>query len=89
MSQTSRNRNTTRARQIACEAADEYITALAAENPSDTALIEANLLFAVVRIHDALIEEDERRGLHDRDDAARHAGYILALEIGKRLAGRA
>ena len=46
-----------------------------------------NLILAVARIHDALVEEDARRGIHDREDAARHAGYILGLEIGRRMAG--
>ena len=86
MSRTAAEGNTTRARQIAGEAADQYIEALASENPSDAALGEVNLLLAVARIHDALIEEDARRGIQDREDAARHAGYLLALEIAKRMA---
>lgn len=88
MSDTPAERNITRARQIAREAADEYIAALAADDASEAALVEANLILAVARIHDALIEEDARRGIRDREDAARHAGYILGLEIGRRLAGR-
>jgi hypothetical protein len=88
MSDTA-DQNSTRVRQIAREAADEYLAAVASQNPSDAALAEANLLFAIARIHDALVEEDERRGIHDREEAARHAGYILALEIGRRMAGGA
>jgi hypothetical protein len=83
------DQNSTRVRQIAREAADEYLAALASESPSDAALAEANLLLAISRIHDALVEEDARRGIDDREDAVRHAGYILALEIGRRMAGGA
>ena len=77
----------TRVRQIAHEAADRYIATLASEDPAEVALAEADLLLAVARIHDALIEEDADRGIHDREDSAQHAGFILALAIGRRMSG--
>ena len=79
---------TARVRQIARAAADQYIATLTSSNPAEIALAEADLLLAVARIHDALLEEDAERGVHDREDAARHAGYILALEIARRMSDR-
>jgi hypothetical protein len=88
MRSTEADQRTTRVRQIAREAADQYLATLSSDDSSDVALAEADLLLAVIRIHDALIEEDAQRGIHDREDAARHAGYILALEIGRRMTAR-
>lgn len=76
-----------RARELARQAADEYLALLPFAGPSDEALAEANLLLAVARIHDALVEDDAARGIDEREDPARHAGYLLAFEIGRRLAG--
>lgn len=78
--------STTRVRQIARDAADRYIRTLASEDGVQIALAETDLLLAVTRIHDALIEEDAARGIKDREDAARHAGFILALEIARGMA---
>ena len=86
---TNAEASRTRVRQIAREAADRYIATLASQDPAEIALAETDLLLAVTRIHDALIEEDAERGIQDREDAARHAGFILALEIGRRMAGGA
>ena len=87
MSETGSERNPSRAREIARQAADEYLSALPFENAAAAGLAETNLLLAVARINDALVEEDVRRGIDDREGTARRAGYILALEIGRRMAG--
>jgi hypothetical protein len=86
MSETVPEPHPSRAREIARQAADEYLSALPFENAATTGLAETNLLLAVARINDALVEEDVRRGIDDREGTARRAGYILALEIGKRMA---
>lgn len=89
MSDTAPDRMPTRARELARQAADEYLSVLPFASAADEALAEANLLLAVARIHDALVDDDAHRGIHEREDSARHAGYLLALEIGRRLAGGA
>ena len=88
MPDTDPGRPSTRARELARQAADEYLSALPFAGAADEALAEANLLLAVARIHDALVDDDAHRGI-EREDSARHAGYLLALEIGRRLAGGA
>ena len=84
-------RNTKHAQQLAQRAADRYFAALAAEIPSDGAPADVSLVDVVCEIQDALLadssvsyDKDD-----DRHDAALNAGYLLGVEIGRRLAGGA
>jgi hypothetical protein len=76
-------RTTLKARKLAADAADRYFAALASEIPFDTAPGDVDLIAAVCEIEDAIRGGPPTPG--DDDDAKLHAGYLLGVEIGRRL----
>jgi hypothetical protein len=79
---------------IARDAAERYFAALASEIPFDTAPGDVDLIAAVNDIHDAIIDDDRfddpkdfEKHLQHRESAALHAGYLLGIEIGRRMGG--
>lgn len=79
---------------LAREAADKYFAALAADLPFDTAPGDVNLVELCTQIHDAILRERQheadqgyRRPNVDNEDSAMRAGYLLGVEIGRRLSG--
>ena len=87
-------RNTSRAQQLAQTAADRYFGAIAAEIPFDNAPGDVDLISAVNDIQDARLRESKITGgsqitdvFDKRESAALHAGYLLGVEIGRRIAG--
>ena len=79
MSRTS----TATAQALARKAADDYFAALAAEIPYDTAPGDVHLIDRVCDIQEAVLKAGKRDG----QDAAFTAGYLLGVEIGRRLGG--
>ncbi len=78
------------ARQLAKQAADRYFAALAADLPFDTAPGDVNLVQSVTEIQDALMTERTAPDAEDtgfREDTAFRAGYLLGVEIGRRMGG--
>jgi hypothetical protein len=75
--------------QIAREAADEYFDSLTAEVPCDGAPGAVNLVEAYTKIYDALAAEmpHESAPTPGCDDIAMHAGYLLGVEVGRRIGG--
>lgn len=77
--------------ELAKQAADQYFDALTADTPLDNAPGDLNLVAAFTKIQDAYLRDDP--SLRDADealrneDAAMHAGYLLGIEIGRRLGG--
>lgn len=85
MSRTKTTIETPRA--IAAEWADRYFAALSAEIPGRDAVGGVDLILAASAIEDAL-----RGGVKNRssgDDISLRAGYLLGVEVGKRIAGGA
>lgn len=77
--------------QLAKDAADRYFDALASDLPFDVAPGKVNLVEACVAIQDALLNH-RPIGMNiseDEQDAAMRAGYLLGVEMGRRLGGPA
>ncbi len=74
--------------QLAKDAADRYIEALASELPCDTAPGGVDLINAVNHIQDA-IEDQEGYQIKVgwEQQSALEAGYLLGFEMGRRLGG--
>lgn len=70
-------------RAMAQKAVDAYFAALTNEVPSDSG--EVNLIDAAVKIEESSIMKSERRYKEDRTSAALQAGYLVGLEVGRRL----
>jgi hypothetical protein len=75
--------------QIAQDAAEAYFDALGAAVPCDGAPGDVNLVEAYTQIYDALAAEMEHGDAPAPgcDDVAMHAGYLLGVEVGRRLGG--
>jgi hypothetical protein len=88
--QKNPNPRTSDPRALAREAADRYFTALASEIPCDAAPGDVNLIAHAVDIQ-AVIEStrSDEDIANDPLDAALLAGYLLGIEVGRRLAGGA
>jgi hypothetical protein len=75
---------------MAADAATRYFAALTETIPFDTAPGEVNLIAEVVAIQ-AAIEADRMRENarchNDPQDTALRAGYVLGVEIGRRMRG--
>jgi hypothetical protein len=72
-----------RAQQLAKDAADHYFAALTAEIPFDNAPGDVDLIDACNQIQDAINEDGDKSDA----DSAMNAGYLLGIEIGRRLGG--
>jgi hypothetical protein len=75
------------AHQLAKDAADRYFAALAADIPSDEA--PSDLLREALAIHDEIKHAGPKRNPDDQEDSALRAGYLLGVEVGRRMAGGA
>lgn len=75
---------------IARDGADRYFAAIVNEIPFDGAPIEVNLIEHYNAIR-AAIERyapyEKTRRLGWEEEVAMHAGYLLGVEIGKRIGG--
>ena len=80
---------TARARELARQAADRYFAALAAEIPYDHATGDVSLIDAVTNIQHALLEDGYPRRQGFEEGSAMDAGYLLGVEVGRRMAGGA
>jgi hypothetical protein len=81
---------TTEAQNIARRRVDEYFDALVREIPFDTAPGDVDLIAAAIKIEEALAADstpDDRTAAHDAGHRAIHAGYLLGIEVGRRLGG--
>jgi hypothetical protein len=96
MARTSPEHTCTRAQALARDAADRYFAALVSEIPFDTAPGDVDLIAAFNDIQDTLLDGDSGPGktpdtfgqwTEQREQAAMHAGYLLGIEIGRRLGG--
>jgi hypothetical protein len=79
-----------RAQQIARAAADKYFAALVADIPGDeTPGGATHLIDAAINIESELIatrKQLDAQSDHDVErEAALHAGYLLGVEIGRRI----
>ena len=72
--------------QLAKDAADRYFAALASRIPFDSAPGDVDLISAVNDIHDAIMRERPMTEGY-REQAAMDAGYLLGIEIGRRMGG--
>ena len=71
---------------MAQQAVEKYFAELTQGVPSDGT--DVNLVDVAVAIESALVKTD-RRYKNDRASAALKAGYLVGLEVGRRLAGGA
>lgn len=76
-----------RAQRLAAEAAARYFAALAADIPYDVAPGEVNLIDACVSIQRAIIERADTSVNGYEEQASMQAGYLLGVEIGRRMGG--
>lgn len=81
MSKTKTHQPT--AQEIAKDAADRYFADLASAIPYG----EVNLVDAVTKVQDALLSRYPDDVAFANEDAALRAGYILGVEIGRRIGG--
>jgi hypothetical protein len=75
---------------LAAEAADRYFAALVREIPFDTAPGDVNLINEAMEIQDQVLREDPRAKSDPQpaqEQAALTAGYLLGVEIGRRMGG--
>ena len=72
------------AQRLAREAVDRYVAALNSEIPSE-APGEVNLIDAYTDIQEALLPEGADPNNHE--PSAMNAGYLLGIEIGRRMSG--
>jgi hypothetical protein len=77
-------RTTSKARKLAADAADRYFRAIASEIPFDSAPGCVDLIAAANAINDAIVG-DEPPDANDEHDSKFDAGYLLGVEIGRRL----
>src|SRR5688572_17215151 len=76
------------AHQLARTAAENYFTALAREIPYDNAPGEVLLIEAAIEIEIAVRRDREaNRQVTDRRAESLEAGYLLGVEVGKRIGG--
>ena len=73
-------------RALAKQWAESYFEALGAEIPFDVPPGRVNLIEAVIEIEGQLDIESPKHGDGDSDNAY-NAGYLLGVEIGKRMGG--
>jgi hypothetical protein len=68
---------------------DRYFAALAADLPYDTAPGGIELVTAASEIKDVIEARQRRDGIVDDDgeDAALRAGYLIGVEVGRRIGG--
>jgi hypothetical protein len=76
-------------KELAQQAADRYFDAIGTDLPFDTAPGDVNLLEAATEIADALRAFTKTPNAPDTvEDCALRAGYLLGVEVGRRLAYR-
>jgi hypothetical protein len=83
---TSATKARARAQQLARDAAARYVAALGQEIPYDVAPGDVNLIDAVVEIQDVLAPASSHLE-GSKEHAALNAGYLLGVEIGRRIGG--
>ena len=74
------------ARQLASQWAERYVEALASDIPFDTAPGDIDLIAGVLQVYDRLESDRVAHGIpHGTKDTALRAGYLLGIEIGRRM----
>jgi hypothetical protein len=73
--------------ELAKDAADRYFAALTSEIPFDAAPGDVDLIGAATAIMDAIVDRDGTAKLGWEMGSALNAGYLLGIEIGKRIGG--
>jgi hypothetical protein len=91
MSKTRTKKHPTeRARAFARKTADDYFAGLSREIPYDNAPGDVELVTACTLLED-ILRQDDPKGASDDPADIRHfgllAGYLLGIEIGRRLGG--